>query len=98
MLKAESEGILDDVDMEKVEKIILDPKPEMKSVRRDVDEEEENKRRKVEPESGGILHDINKEESENLIPDPKTEVKSEEHLYDTDDEKENKTKNDNSSR
>ena len=50
LLEAESEGILDDVDMAKVEKMILDPKAEMKSVEhpRNVDEMKETKRRKME--------------------------------------------------
>ena len=34
LLEAESEGILDDVDMTKVEKLILDPKAEMKPLGR----------------------------------------------------------------
>ena len=99
LLEAESDGILGDVDMVEVEKLILDPKVEMKSVGHpyNVAEEEQKKRRKSETESGGILHNINKQEAENLISDPKTEMKAEEHLYDADEEKENKTKNDNSS-
>ena len=98
LLEAESDGILHDVDMLEVEKLILDPKGEMESVGCpcDVDEEEENKRRKIDTESGGILHVVNTEEAENLIPDPKTEVKAVGLSHDADEDKENRTKNDSS--
>ena len=49
LLTAESEGILDDVDMTRVEKLILDPKSELGSVERpsDVKRVEEKKRTKI---------------------------------------------------
>ena len=65
----ESDGILDDVDMMAVEKLILDPKAEMESVGRacDVEEMEEKKRTKIKAESERLLRDVNTTRSEELI-------------------------------
>ena len=80
LLEAESEGILDDVDMMEVEKLILDPKTELESVGcpRDVEQGAENKRTKIKAESRRILHDVNRSmtEEENQILGPQAEMHS----------------------
>ena len=60
LLEAESEGILHDVDMLEVQKLILNPKAQLESVgrKRSVEEVEEKKRRKVKGESEETLHDV----------------------------------------
>ena len=76
LLEAESEGILEDVDMTKVEKLILDPKAEMKSVgtypHGDVVEQ---KGSKTKAESEGISEDVDTTEVEKLILGPETDKK-----------------------
>ena len=86
LLEAESEGILDNVDMTQVEKLILDPKTEMKSVKhlRDADEVKENKRRKTGAESEGMLHDTDIENVERMNKRRKIEAKQEVILHDID--------------
>ena len=78
LLEAESEVILDDVDMTQVEKLILDPKAELESVGRprDVEEVEEKKRTKIKAKKEGILHNVDMTQAENLILGPQDEMKS----------------------
>ena len=68
LLEAESEGILDDVDMTQVEKMILGPEAELESVARsgNVEEVEEN-RTKIKAKSEGILRDVNTTRAKILI-------------------------------
>ena len=74
LLEAESEGILEDVDMMEVEKLILDPKAEMKSVGRQRDVVEQ-KGSKTKAESEGISEDVDTTEVEKLILGPETDKK-----------------------
>ena len=74
LLEVESEGILEDVDMTKVEKLILDPKAEMKSVGRQC-EVVEQKGSKTKAESEGISEDVDTTEVEKLILGPETDKK-----------------------
>ena len=95
LLEAESEGILDDVDMAEVEKFILDPKSAKRP--HDAHEKEESKIRTIDTESEGILHDINTEEAEKLIPDLEGETKSVKRTHDADEEEGNKRRKKDSS-
>ena len=86
LLEAESEGILDDVDMTEVEKLILDPKEELESVGRkhDAEEMEESKRTKIKAELEGIPHNVDMTQVEKLTVGPQDEMKSMGHQHDAD--------------
>ena len=95
-MEAESEGHMDDVDMEKVEMMVLNPEVKSKSVGHpnNIDELEENKRRNTETESEGSPRDVKKQEMQKLIPYPETEMESVRYSCNIDVEKQKEAIND----